>query len=91
MYRLTGNSTYADTLITLDNMEDHNYEENEKIIRPVGVHCRILEQKYMEKWKEIEKNNMPPLLLRRRKDNTSYNTKKKREVYTDGSKNPGRK
>ena len=35
LYRLIGNLTYTDILITLDDTEHHNYEENEKIIRPV--------------------------------------------------------
>ena len=59
LYRLRSNPTYNSTLNTLDSTEDHNYEENGKITSPVGVHYRILEERYMEEQKEIEKNNMP--------------------------------
>ena len=88
---------FQHTLITLDNTEDHNYE---KIIRPVGMHCRILEQK------EIKKNNMPlhpswtinnitcyegeNATRTWRKNNTKAN-KKEKEVHTDGSKTQEKK
>ena len=48
LYRLRSNPTYNGTLNTLDSTEDYNCEENVKIIRPVGVHYRILEERYME-------------------------------------------
>ena len=59
LYRLRSFPTYNGTLNTLDSTVDHNYEKNRKITRPVGVHYRILEERYMEEQKEIEKNNMP--------------------------------
>ena len=76
------------------------------------MHYRILEQKYMEERKEIEKNNMPlhPLWttnnitfcyegenatknLEKRQHFLQHKSKhkKEKEVYTDGSKNPGKK
>ena len=112
LYRLRGNPTYTDTLVTLDNTEDYNYEENEKVTRPVGVHYRLLEQRYMEEQKEIEKNNMPihppwktnnitfcyegefaPKNLEKKQHFLQHKNKhqKEKEVYTDGSKNPGKK
>ena len=47
LYNLKSNSLYIDTLNTLDNNKDDNYEENERSIRPTGVHLRRLEQRYV--------------------------------------------
>ena len=37
LYKLKSNSSYIETLNTLDNNEDQNYEENESPIKPTGV------------------------------------------------------
>ena len=54
LYYLKSNTSYIETLNTLDDREDQNYEENERSIKPSGVYLRKLEQRYMEKQKEIE-------------------------------------
>ena len=41
--KLRSNTTYIDSLNTLIDREDQNYEENEAI-RPTGVHVRKLEE-----------------------------------------------
>ena len=41
----------------LDNSEDQNYEENERLIKPTGVFLRRLEQRYMGEKMEIEEMN----------------------------------
>ena len=54
LYKLKSNSSYIDTLNTLDNNQDQNYEENERAIKPTGVYLRRLEQRYMGEQMEIE-------------------------------------
>ena len=51
-----------ETLDTLDNSKDQNYEENERWIKPMGLYLRKLEQRYMEEEKYIEDMNQtqPP-------------------------------
>ena len=55
--KLKSNTSYIETLNTLDNSEDQNYEENERSIKPMGVYLRKLEQRYIEDQKEIEELN----------------------------------
>ena len=90
----------------------YKVNENEKITRPAGVHYRLLEKRYMEVQKDIEKNNMQqlppwtannitfcyegentPKKLEKRQHFLQHKSKhqKEKEVYTDGSKNPGKK
>ena len=47
MYKLKSNISYIETLNTLDDREDQNYEENERSIKPTGMYLKRLEQKYM--------------------------------------------
>ena len=47
LYKLKSNSSYIETLNTLDDNEDQNYKENERSIKPTGVYLRRLEQRYM--------------------------------------------
>ena len=54
LYKLKSNPSYIDTLNTIDDSEDQNYEESERSIKPTGVYLRGLEQRYMEEQKEIE-------------------------------------
>ena len=65
LYKLKINSSYIETLNTLDENEDQNYRENERLIKPTGVHLGRLEQRYMVEKKEIEEINQtqPPLWL----------------------------
>ena len=49
LYRLKSNSSYIETLNTLENNKDQNYEENERSKKPTGVYLRRIEQRYMEK------------------------------------------
>ena len=53
LYKIKSNTSYIETLNTLDDREDQNYEENERSIKPTGVYLRRLEQRYMEKQREI--------------------------------------
>ena len=65
-YKLESNTSYIDTLDTLDDSEDQNYEENEMSIKPTGVYLRKLERRYMEKPNDIEEMNQtqqPPWLV----------------------------
>ena len=57
MYKLKSNTLYIETLNTLDDRENQNYEENERSIKPTGVYLRRLEERYMEERKEIEEMN----------------------------------
>ena len=57
LYKLKRNSSYIETLNTLDDREDQNYEENQRSIKTMGVYLRKLEQRYMEEQKEIEEMN----------------------------------
>ena len=65
MYKLKSNSSYIDTLNTLNNNEDQNYDENEIPIKPTGMYLRRLEQRYMGEQIEIQEMNQiqPPLWL----------------------------
>ena len=54
--KLKNNTSYIETLNTLDDREDQNYEEK-RSIKPLEVYLRKLEQIYMEKQKEIEEMN----------------------------------
>ena len=40
------------------NKEDQNYEENESVTKPTGLHLRKLESRYMEEQREIEENHL---------------------------------
>ena len=65
-YKLKGKSSYIETLNTLDNNENQNYEENERSIKPTGVYLRRLEKRYMGEQMEIEEKNQtqqPPWLV----------------------------
>ena len=66
MYKLKSNSSYIETLNTLDDDEDQNYKENERSIKPTGVYLRRLEQSYMGEQMDIEEMNQtqqPPWLV----------------------------
>ena len=54
LYRMRSNTTYTESLNTLDDREDQNYEENVRATKPVGVHQRKQVQEYM---REVEENN----------------------------------
>ena len=43
LYKLKSNTSYIETLNTVDNSKDNNYEENERSIIPMGVYLRNLE------------------------------------------------
>ena len=58
LYRLRSNTTYIESLNTLDYREDQNYDENEGATEPTGVHLRKLEQGYMKEQREIEENHL---------------------------------
>ena len=58
LHKLKTNSSYIETLNTLDNNKDQNYKENERSIKPTAVYLRRLEQKYMGEQKEIEEMNL---------------------------------
>ena len=47
LYKLRSNTTYTESVITLDNRKDQNYEESKKK-QPIGVHFRKLEQRYIK-------------------------------------------
>ena len=67
LYKMWSKTKYTESLNTLDDREDQNYEENERSIKPSGVYLRKLEQRYMEKQKEIEEINQsqqPPCLIK---------------------------
>ena len=53
LYKLKRNTSYIETLNTLDDREDQNYEENERSVKHMGVYLIRLEQRYMEEQKEI--------------------------------------
>ena len=62
------NTAFAGRLKKLDCIlrENQNYEENERSIKPTGVHMRRLEQRYMREQMEIEEMNQtqpPPWLV----------------------------
>ena len=44
-------------------IEDENYKENERSIKPTGVYLRRLEQRYMGEKMEIEEISQTPLRL----------------------------
>ena len=58
------NTAFAGRLKKLDCIlrENQNYEENERSIKPTGVHMRRLEQRYMREQMEIEEMNQTRLL-----------------------------
>ena len=58
LYYLRRNSTYTESLNTLDNREDQNYVGNEGAIKPTGVHLRKLEQVYMKEQMEHVENTI---------------------------------
>ena len=45
LYKLKCNTLYIETLNTLDDRENQNYEENKKPIKPMGVYLRRLEER----------------------------------------------
>ena len=48
LYKIKCNTSYIDTLNTLDDSEDQNSEKNDRSIKPTGVYLKKLEQRYME-------------------------------------------
>ena len=54
---MRSNITYIESLNTLDDREDQNYEENEGAIKSKEVHLRKLEQEYMKEQREVEENH----------------------------------
>ena len=40
LYRPRSNTTYTESLNTLDEREEQNYEENEGATKPTGVHLK---------------------------------------------------
>ena len=48
LYKLKSNILYIDTLNTLDDSEDQNYEENDRSIKTMGLYQRKLKQRYMD-------------------------------------------
>ena len=52
------NTTYIESLNTLDDREDQNYEENKRATKPTRVHLRKLEQGYIKEQKEVEENHL---------------------------------
>ena len=54
LYKLKRNSSFMETLNTLDNREDQNYdyEQKESSTKLMGVYLRRLETRYMEDQKE---------------------------------------
>ena len=57
MYKLRNNNTYTESLNTLNDREDQNYEENEGSTKPTGVYLRKMEKEYM---KEAERSEREP-------------------------------
>ena len=63
LYKLKSNPAYTHTL---DDSEDQKYEENERLVKPMGVQLRNLERRYMEEQKQIEEMNLthePPWMI----------------------------
>ena len=58
LYRLRSNTKYTESLNTLDDREDQNYEENKGTTKPTGLHLIKLEQCYMGEHREVEKNHL---------------------------------
>ena len=48
LYKLKSNTSYIETLNTLNDREDKNYKENERSIKLMVVYLRRLEQRYIE-------------------------------------------
>ena len=46
LYYLRRNSTYTESLYTLDDRDDQNYVENEGATKQTGVYLRKLQQRY---------------------------------------------
>ena len=46
LYRLRSNSTYTDSLNTLDDREDQNMQETKEQKKPTGVHLRFFWHNY---------------------------------------------
>ena len=42
LYKLKTNTSYTETLNTLDDRDDQNYKENERLIKPIGVYLSRL-------------------------------------------------
>ena len=57
LYKLKSNTSYIETLNTLDDSEDLNYKENKRSIKSMGVYLRKLEQK------EINQTKAPSYLI----------------------------
>ena len=49
LYRLKNKTTYTESLNTLDDREDQNYEKIKGATKPTGVHLIKLEQGYIKK------------------------------------------
>ena len=51
-------TTYTESWNTLDDREDHNYEENEGATKLTGLYLRKLEQRCMKEQREMEENHL---------------------------------
>ena len=90
LYRLKSNSTYTESLHTLDDREDQNYVSNKGATKQIGVHLRKLEKGYIKEQRKLEQNHLaqlPPsytsvmmethlLIMTMLKNNTFYSIKK---------------
>ena len=48
LYRMRSNTTYTESLNTLDDREDQNFKENEGAAKLTGKYLRKLEQEFMK-------------------------------------------
>ena len=92
--KLRSNTAYIESLDTLDDRDDQNYENKVGATKPMGVHLRRLKWRHMEEQKEIEEMSKTQQLLclvnniffcyeggmTTWKNNISYNSKKHREI-----------
>ena len=58
MYKLRRNTTYTESINTLNNREDQNFEENKGETRQTGVQLREMQQRYMKENREIEEDHL---------------------------------
>ena len=90
LYKVKINSTYAESLNTLDDRNDQNYKENERATKPREVYLRRLKRRYMEEQKEIDEGETHTRNDNEKKQHFQQHKEKhgnNKEVYTDVSKN----
>ena len=52
------NITYTVSLITIDDRDDQNYEEDKGATKLTGVHLRKLEQEYIKEQRKLNMNHL---------------------------------